>query len=232
MGEYTYNGLGRRVIKNAGGETTVFLYDFDGNIVAESRIDGEISFEYLYMGSNRIAIADVSTGKLFYYNNNYLGTPLRIIDSDGNVVRDADYLPFGEAEVSEHASVVNNFRFSGRYYDDETGLHYNYQRYYDPRTGRYLTPDPIGLLGGINLYAYTDNNPINDTDRYGLMAPYLVNLLRKGGEKVVRKLSKKEAIRARRKGQNIVLDTKDEALRVEKAARHGDQSSIKRHKGH
>jgi RHS repeat-associated protein len=168
LGEYTYNGLGQRVLKDANSETTVFLYDFDGNIVVDSRIDGEISFEYLYMGSNRIAMADAASGNLYYYNNNYLGTPLLITDSDGDVVWDADYLPFGKAEVSDHASVVNNFRFSGQYYDEETGLHYNYRRYYDPKTGRYLTPDPIGLAGGINPYLYASANPTNYVDPYGL----------------------------------------------------------------
>ncbi len=82
---------------------------------------------------------------------------------------EADYKPFGEAKVNPNSEVVNNFRLAGQYYDQQTGLHYNYYRYYDPKTGRYLTPDPIGLEGGINLYAYAKNNPINWLDPWGLI---------------------------------------------------------------
>jgi len=56
----------------------------------------------------------------------------------------------------------------GQYFDAETGLHYNWHRYYDPSTGRYLTPDPIGFAGGMNLYAYVQNDPVNRIDPYGL----------------------------------------------------------------
>jgi len=63
--------------------------------------------------------------------------------------------------------VENNFRFPRQYYDQETGLHYNYFRDYNPGIGRYIEPDPIGLMGGINVYAYCMNDPINMADPSG-----------------------------------------------------------------
>jgi RHS repeat-associated protein len=60
-----------------------------------------------------------------------------------------------------------NLRFPGQYFDAETGLHYNYFRYYDPTTGRYITSDPIGLDGGLNTYTYALNNPLNNIDPDG-----------------------------------------------------------------
>ncbi|WP_333994300.1 RHS repeat-associated core domain-containing protein [Burkholderia cepacia] len=61
-----------------------------------------------------------------------------------------------------------NLRFQGQYLDRETGLHYNLFRYYDPDVGRYISPDPIGLVGGVNLYQYANNNPISWIDPLGL----------------------------------------------------------------
>ena len=63
----------------------------------------------------------------------------------------------------------NNFGFPGQYYEEETGLYYNYFRDYDPSTGRYTTSDPIGLDGGLNTYLYVNANPLVFTDRKGLV---------------------------------------------------------------
>jgi RHS repeat-associated protein len=104
-----------------------------------------------------------------YYviSDHHLGTPQQIVDSAGTVVWKAAFLPFGKAQVHTE-TITNNIRFPGQYFDAETELHYNWNRYYDPDTGRYLTPDPIGLAGGLNLYAYVGGDPVNFIDPEGL----------------------------------------------------------------
>jgi len=154
----------------------VFLYDFDGNIIGESDETGDFSKEYLYRGSSRLAMVDVSTEEVYYYGNDALGTPEILTASDNTVVWEAIYKPFGEAEVNTLSSVTNSFRFPGQYFDEETGFHYNYLRYYETSTGRYLSPDPIGQFGGINLYIYAQNDPVNAIDPFGLMGS-LKNLM-------------------------------------------------------
>jgi RHS repeat-associated protein len=171
IADYTYNGLGQRVIKKAGDKQTVFLYDFDGQIIAEGKPDGTYTAEYIYLGNTRLAKVDIKPNDalVYYYANNYLGTPFLMTDETGAVVWEAEYKPFGQAKLNPNSKVKNNFRFAGQYFDNETGLHYNYHRYYDPKIGRYLTPDPIGFLGGdLNLFVYAGLNPINWMDPDGL----------------------------------------------------------------
>lgn len=85
------------------------------------------------------------------------------------MVWSAVYDAFGSAEVGVDSVVGSNLRFPGQYYDQETGLHYNWNRYYDVETGRYLTVDPIGFDGGNNLFIYANQNPIRFTDPRGLL---------------------------------------------------------------
>jgi RHS repeat-associated protein len=77
----------------------------------------------------------------------------------------------GDQKTALRGSKNRIIIYAGQYYDQETGLHYNYHRYYDPKLGRYLRADPIGLAGGINPYVYTFNNPVNLIDPFGLEAP-------------------------------------------------------------
>jgi len=101
------------------------------------------------------------------FYNDHLGTPQAMTDASGSLVWQADYKPFGEANVPTE-TLLNNLRFPGQYYDAESGLHYNYFRDYDPTTGRYVQSDPIGLGGGINTFAYVGGNPMRFSDPLGL----------------------------------------------------------------
>ena len=110
---------------------------------------------------------------LSYVHNDHLGTPQVMTDETGNEIWRAIYDPFGKATIDDASTVDMNVRFPGQYFDSETGCHYNYFRYYCPDIGRYLTADPIGLVGGLNLYSYVGNNPTYWVDPLGL-DPFLV----------------------------------------------------------
>ncbi len=107
-----------------------------------------------------------------FYQNDHLGTPQELTDASGKVVWLARYTAWGGwketwREKADPVGAVNAVRFPGQYCDEETGLHYNRHRYYDPGTGRFISKDPIGLAGGINAYRYAPN-PVQWIDPLGL----------------------------------------------------------------
>lgn len=103
------------------------------------------------------------------YQNDHLGTPQKLTAVNGAVVWSAKYSSFGQAEIDPSSSATNNLRFPGQYYDEETALHYNYFRYYNPANGRYQRPDPIGLKAGVNYFTYVRNRPNILVDPFGLL---------------------------------------------------------------
>ena len=105
---------------------------------------------------------------LFCYHTDHLGTPIAMTNGSGGLAWRAEQLPFGELFSNTVSDISNNLRFPGQYFDAESGLHQNWFRDYQPKTGRYQEADPIGLLGGLNLYAYVRNSPSNLMDRSGL----------------------------------------------------------------
>lgn len=108
-------------------------------------------------------------GQYYFYHNDHFGTPQKLTAVNGAVVWAAKYSSFGKADVDLSSTIINNMRFPGQYFDEETELHYNLYRFYDPLTGRYLKIDPIKFVGGSNLYSYSRNNPATYADPFGLL---------------------------------------------------------------
>jgi RHS repeat-associated protein len=165
---YGYDASNRRIRKTVGAVTTYYLYDLNNQLIAETLVDGTVLREYIYLDGEPLVLKEYQTNPgTYYFINDHLGTPQQLVTSTGSVVWQAAYQPFGQAQIKTE-TVMNNLRFPGQYYDAETGLHYNWNRYYDPEVGRYISADPIWLDGGMNLYAYVGGNPVNFFDLSGL----------------------------------------------------------------
>lgn len=172
---YEYNSFGQRTRKTVGDLITLFHYDLQGNLICESAQDGTVLKEYIYLNTLPLAlIVHGAETKTYFYHTNHLGTPIALTNDAGQIAWKASHGPFGKVNISV-STLENNLRFPGQYFDGETGLHYNWHRYYDSDIGRYLTPDPIGLAGGINPFVYAESNPTNYIDPNGLSALWMVN---------------------------------------------------------
>ena len=169
LAAYTYDPFGQRIVKTTPAHTTVYHYRFDGRLLAETTPGGSVLVEYVYLGNEPLAaLRPAANGPdIAWYLNDALATPQRLIDAHRTLVWDADYTPYGNARLTT-ATVDNNLRFPGQYFDPETGLNYNWHRYYDPATGRHITSDPLGLNGGIDTYGYASQNPTLFIDPLGL----------------------------------------------------------------
>nr|WP_237403061.1 RHS repeat-associated core domain-containing protein [Pseudomonas sp. MWU318] len=169
---YQYDAFGRRIRKTVDGQTTEFFWQGD-HLVAESSPSHHRSYVYEPGTFRPLALLDGKGPKKacpFYYQLDHLGTPQELTDYSGEIVWSAQYDAYGKVAAITLAGedyLDQSLRFQGQYFDAESGLHYNRHRYYDPRLGRYLTPDPIKLAGGLNQYRYVPN-PTGWVDPLGL----------------------------------------------------------------
>ncbi|MFD1881392.1 RHS repeat-associated core domain-containing protein [Paracoccus pacificus] len=186
FGYDVFNRRTRKVTRHVSGwdgaeqvlDDTAYLWDASDILVAEGPAESD-PLARLYLWDEApfqpLAVADRPTPAaaraVFHYNTDHLGTPQEVVDADGRIVWQARYRAFGAALETAEDGFHQPLRFKGQYFDAETGLHYNRHRYYDPRAGRYLQPDPIAEFGGTNLYSYGPN-PVVYTDALGL-APNL-----------------------------------------------------------
>ncbi|UHM89760.1 RHS repeat domain-containing protein [Rahnella victoriana] len=183
---YSYDPFGRRIRKQkVGAENAADTrpagteYRWSGDqMIAETPVyaDGTVAYDegiqWLYAPGSLTPAARYQKGQLHYVVSDHMGTPRELLTAQGKVAWAGRLSTWGE--VTEWPVAANdadklscNLRFAGQYADEESGLHYNRFRYYDNGTGQYLSPDPIGLLGGVNPYGYV-HNPLSWVDPLGL----------------------------------------------------------------
>lgn len=148
---YAVNGLGQRVMKTGTGVSTGtnrYVYDEEGHLLGEYNSNGSVIQETVYLGDTPVAVLTPTAA--YYLHADHLDTPRALTDTTNKVIWRWDSDPFGATAANEDPDgdgikFTFNLRFPGQYFDKETGLHYNYHRYYDPNTGRYMTADPISV---------------------------------------------------------------------------------------
>lgn len=135
---------------------------------------------------NGIPFAHAQEEKVYYFLTDHLGSVDKVLDEEGNVVCDKDYLPYGNTRIENCTREDENYDFTGKEKDDETGLHYYGARYYDSNTGRFISSDPLLLRidqmspeernrflsdpQNLNAYTYAKNNPVKYVDPNGEVA--------------------------------------------------------------
>ncbi|WLH60027.1 RHS repeat-associated core domain-containing protein [Pseudomonas sp. FP2294] len=168
---YRYDPFGRRISKTVAGKTTEFFWQGD-KVIAEHTAGQHRSYLYEPDSFRPLALLEgfgPANTQAFHYQLDHLGTPQELTNTDGKIVWSAHYQAYGKITRLDESTVDNPLRFQGQYFDRESGLHYNRHRYYNPDNGRYLTPDPVKLAGGVNGYLYVPN-PTGWVDPLGLNA--------------------------------------------------------------
>ena len=183
---YTYDALGRRIgkgrLKNSQevsddlSNQTRFVWE-GSHLLQEIHPDGRYTYIYTDPDSYEplAQIRDWTTkdGKkrqqTHYFHCDQIGIPREMTDKDGNLLWFGNYTGWGrlKEETKVTDSAYQPFRLQNQYADRETGLHYNFFRYYDPDAGRFVNQDPIGLWGGENFYQFAEN-VTGWIDPYGL----------------------------------------------------------------
>lgn len=169
--KYAYDAFGRRIRKECQGRVTQYTWA-GSTLLGEVTTEGGLTTrrDYLMFPGQPVPLAlrdGGPGGKVYCLHPGRRSEVLAATDDMGRLVWQADYNADGQAKVILQKT-VQPFRLPGQYYDTETGLHYNVERYYNPQLGRYLTIDPLLVDGGSgNFYTYCDGDPMNRLDPVG-----------------------------------------------------------------
>jgi len=167
---YTYDGDGNRVEKSSGT-----LYWGAGPML-ESDLSGNFQREFIFAGGKRVARRDISGGAVYYYFTDHLGSSDVVTNSSGAIQNESDYFPYGGERVYSQTLASQNYKFTGKERDAESGLDNFGARYNASMMGRFMTPDPLMASAHAsnpqtwNRYAYALNNPLRFVDPDGMKA--------------------------------------------------------------
>ena len=174
---YHYDAIGQRCAKvryAADGTTELHRVDFtwDGTRLAEQRTPDAVTTWSVEPGTaHPVVQVDRQSGdcavRFHHVITDHLGSPRELVDPTGRVTWQSTTTVWGAPVRPGRSEAYCPLRLPGQYHDPETGLHYTMFRYYNPDTGRYLTPDPLGLAPAPDHYAYT-TNPLRFVDPLGL----------------------------------------------------------------
>jgi RHS repeat-associated protein len=226
---YLYDGLGRRTSTiGTDGANRMQMYAQDGKLVYTGATNAPKT-KYIYL--DRHVIAEVGDAGTQYIHTDGLGSPVARTTTSCGLVSRTRYEPYGRTAAGAEPTIG----FTGHVNDNATGLIYMEQRYYDPLAARFLSIDPVttdtNTGSSFNRYSYADNRPYTNIDPDGRSSKIaqLVRLTASGMKSVAR-LTKEEAVIARRTGQNVIGDSKQIAKQIETAANQ-TEGQLK-HKGH
>jgi RHS repeat-associated protein len=156
----------------------IFVYDKEGQLMGEYNQTGQAIREYVWFENMPVAMftpdpaAAANPPLIYFIHPDHLNTPRVVIDKANKIRWRWLAEPFGTTAPETNPSALGIFtqplRFPGQYADAESTLFYNWNRYYDPSTGRYIESDPIGLAGGLNTFVYVGGNPVSKVDSFGL----------------------------------------------------------------
>lgn len=166
---YEYGASGPRARKTCNGSVTEYWYAPEGILLFATGSDAGMERYYIYADGCLVAMV-AADNQTFFFHADKTGNILFITDSTGKVAASYSYDPFGLVTGRSEVSVTSDFTYGGAFgvMEEGEGLYFMVNRYYDSLAGRFLQRDPVGAAGGLNLYCYSNNNPVTAIDPDGL----------------------------------------------------------------